>query len=242
MAFPHAMGLLPSEVAFLCEMEMVTVIARQRIERLDLLGGPTKTLIPPQRANLPLWLAILLKRQKRANIMPPPWLYADSLTEILELETQHFQESFAPAQNQPQVKQPDATGKPFIASAPFLESCTAGAAPNALPYHWFEVAEMLLDVAADDVPGVDDVRNLMRDLREVRLAKMRRGIEELTGDSGVRLDGVGALEISESRGLITGVMDGLRKIGASREQGRREREEEERENRRYEQDDDEDML
>ena len=38
MAFPHAMGLLPSEVAFLCEMEMVTVIARQRIERLDLLG------------------------------------------------------------------------------------------------------------------------------------------------------------------------------------------------------------
>lgn len=38
MAFPHPQGLLPSEVAFLCEMELVTVVPRQRLERLDLLG------------------------------------------------------------------------------------------------------------------------------------------------------------------------------------------------------------
>lgn len=38
MAFPHPMGLLPSEVAFLCEMELVTIIPRQRLEHLDLLG------------------------------------------------------------------------------------------------------------------------------------------------------------------------------------------------------------
>lgn len=38
MAFPHAPGLLPAEVAFLCEMELVTIIPRQRLERLDLLG------------------------------------------------------------------------------------------------------------------------------------------------------------------------------------------------------------
>jgi hypothetical protein len=37
-AFPHPMGLLPSEVAFLCEMEQITIIPRQRLERLDLLG------------------------------------------------------------------------------------------------------------------------------------------------------------------------------------------------------------
>jgi GINS complex subunit 2 len=37
-AFPHPLGLLPSEVAFLCEMEQVTIIPRQRLERLDLLG------------------------------------------------------------------------------------------------------------------------------------------------------------------------------------------------------------
>ena len=100
---------------------------------------------------------------------------------------------------------------------------------------------MLLDAAFDDLSSPDEIRRLLRDIREVRLAKMRKGVEVLSGDGeGVRLNGVGAMEISESRGFITGVIDNLRKIGASREQSRREREEEERENGRYNQYDEED--
>jgi GINS complex subunit 2 len=38
MAFPHAPGLTPPEIAFICEMELVTIVPRQRLERLDLLG------------------------------------------------------------------------------------------------------------------------------------------------------------------------------------------------------------
>lgn len=38
MALPLPPGLSPSEVAFLCEMEDVTVIPRQRLEGLELLG------------------------------------------------------------------------------------------------------------------------------------------------------------------------------------------------------------
>lgn len=38
MALPLPPGLSPSEVAFLCEMELVTVIPRQRLEGLELLG------------------------------------------------------------------------------------------------------------------------------------------------------------------------------------------------------------
>lgn len=38
MAFPLSSGLLPTEVAFLCEMELVTIVPRQRLERLELLG------------------------------------------------------------------------------------------------------------------------------------------------------------------------------------------------------------
>ena len=79
---------------------------------------------------------------------------------------------------------------------------------------------------------------------------MRRGYEAITdGSEGVNLDGVGAMEVSESRGFITDVMGGLRMIGASRETARREREQEEREsgarsgaNRGYDdEDEDEDM-
>lgn len=38
MAFPLPPGLTPPEIAFLCEMEMVTIVPRQRLERLELLG------------------------------------------------------------------------------------------------------------------------------------------------------------------------------------------------------------
>lgn len=38
MALPLNPGLTPAEVAFMCEMELVTVIPRQRLEALELLG------------------------------------------------------------------------------------------------------------------------------------------------------------------------------------------------------------
>lgn len=88
------------------------------------------------------------------------------------------------------------------------------------------MGEMLLEAAADDLVEADHIRRLMRDLREVRMAKMRKRVEDLEGDgSGLLFDGVGAMEVGEGRGFIVGVVDGLRKIGASKEQARREREE-----------------
>lgn len=157
------------------------------------------------------------------------------------METRHFPATFSPAPPMPPTRASDFEGKAFYISPPFQESCTVDTASTALPYHWFEMSEMLLDAASDDVGEPDRVRQLLRDIREVRLAKMRKGVEVLTGDGeGTRLDGVGAMEVSESRGLITGVMDGLRKIDASREQARRDREEEDRDNRRYNDVDDED--
>ena len=38
MAFPLPRGITPSEIAFLAEMEMVTIVPRQRLEGLELLG------------------------------------------------------------------------------------------------------------------------------------------------------------------------------------------------------------
>ena len=96
---------------------------------------------------------------------------------------------------------------------------------------------MILDAASDDISEPDRVRQLLRDIREVRLAKIRKEVEHLSGDGeGTRLDGVGAMELSESRGFLAGVVDGLRKIDASREQARIE----ERENRRDNGSEDED--
>lgn len=89
---------------------------------------------------------------------------------------------------------------------------------------------MLLEAASDDIPEPDHVRRLMRDLREVRMAKMRAGVGVLEGGREVNMNGVGGMEVAEGRAFIGGVVDGLRKIGASKEMTRREREAEEREN------------
>lgn len=38
MAFPLPRGITPPEIAFLAEMEQVTILPRQRLEGLELLG------------------------------------------------------------------------------------------------------------------------------------------------------------------------------------------------------------
>lgn len=73
---------------------------------------------------------------------------------------------------------------------------------------------MLLEAASDDLVDPDQIRRLLKDLREVRMAKMRSGVDVLdaaaTGGGGVALTGVGAMEIGEERGFLAGVVDGLR--------------------------------
>ncbi|KAL9033447.1 MAG: hypothetical protein Q9214_007512 [Letrouitia sp. 1 TL-2023] len=237
MALPLPPGLTPPESAFLCEMEQVTVVPRQRLEGLELLGGSIPPLNPPYRSSLPLWLALLLKRQHRANIIPPPWLSTASLDSILKFETST--PSFSPP---PPLPASSSASPAVPISPPFLESATADALPDSLPYYWLEVGEMLLEAASDDIAEPDTVRRLMRDLREVRMAKMRAGGAVLEGGGQVKMNGVGGMEVAEGRAFIVGVVDGLRKIGASKEQARREKEAEERENGMGGIDDDEDEM
>ncbi|KAI2625217.1 GINS complex, PSF2 component [Xylaria nigripes] len=230
MALPLPSGLVPTEVAFLCEMEMVTIVPRQKLESIPLLSGKTPPLRPPRRAEVPLWLALLLKKQRRANIVPPPWLLAPSLQEINNHETNIDPEAFSPPPPPPMRSDGHGVARPFgdeklVLAPPFLPSCTRDAPAGYLPYHWLEIAETLLAHASDDVPGAPEVRALLRDLQEVRAAKMRASTRYLEGGGGVlNLRGVGAMELAESRGFVLGVVDGVRKIGASVEAARREEE------------------
>ena len=111
---------------------------------------------------------------------------------------------------------------------------------DALPYHWLELGTLLLEAASDDIPGPDIIRRLMRDLREVRTAKLRAGVAVLEGGREVGMNGVGGMEVAEGRAFIGGVVDGLRKIGASKELARKEREADEREGGLGGRDDDDD--
>lgn len=251
--------------------------------------GPVEPLAPPRRASLPLWLALLLKRQRRANIIPPSWLHPEPLSLILEVESGHqdYKNAFSPPPplpGQPSIQNYDKDptprpqytpdGEKYFAAPPFLPHNTAQGgdfsreAP-ALPFHWVEVGNMLLDAASDDLVDPDQIRRLLKDLREVRMAKMRSGVDALdaaaTGGGGVALTGVGAMELGEERGFLAGVVDNLRyvdyallvlmsvnrfsnwmfsKIGASKEQARREQMAEWRANgnNNASQDDEEDYM
>ncbi|EEP77419.1 predicted protein [Uncinocarpus reesii 1704] len=248
MAFPLPRGITPPEITFLCEMEMVTIVPRQRLEGLELLGGPIEPLIPPRRSSLPLWLALLLKRQRRANILAPPWLNNEWLSELLRIETDH--DTFLPP---PPLDCPAYTGnvarrdgrrggpsgatrtldgQKYIPSPPFLLQNTVddqAIAPTNpwLPYHWLELATMLLDTASDDLVEPDQLRRIIRDVRELRMAKMRKFTElvdvtAIGGGEGLPLTGVGAMEIGEARGFMSGAAETLRQIGASKEEALRE--------------------
>ncbi|PGG99329.1 GINS complex subunit 2 [Blastomyces parvus] len=265
MAFPLPRGITPPEIAFLCEMETVTVIPRQRLEKLELLGGPVPPLLPPRRTNVPLWLALLLKRQRRANILPPSWLNPEALSLILEVETDRdsLGDEFSPPppltpnnpkdrnnitgnrKNRPPAPQYTLDGQPYYPTPPFLlqnnaddKTTTSSIRGPSLPYHWLELATMLLDVASDDLVEADQIRRLIRDLREVRLAKMRIQVGGLDatavgGGDGLPLTGVGAMEIGESRVFMSGAAETFRQIGASKEEAAREREAEEAANTQY---------
>lgn len=285
MALPLPSGITPPEIAFLCEMELVTVVPRQRLESLDLLSvsyyagwhqrlykyncqlkfssyfthisplkfaprpfqrlaltstfqqGPTAPLRPPQRTPLPLWLALLLHRQRRANILPPPWLSAYSLTRILEQEIANPDMfSSSPPWPSSSSARDDSTVSP-----PFIHSSTADAQEGYLPYHWVEIGELLLTACGDDIPNSSQVRGLLRDLREIRQSKLRAGMKGLEGGGVVSLRGVGAMEVASERGFVVGVVGGLRALGASREANRREREADGGENGDGEDDDGSDM-
>ncbi|KAI0431635.1 GINS complex, PSF2 component [Xylaria sp. FL1042] len=240
MALPLPSGLVPTEVAFLCEMEMITIVPRQRLESIPMLSGKTPALRPPRRADLPLWFALLLKKQRRANIVPPPWLLSSSLQELIHAETNLDPAGFSPPPPAPMrsdgrgiarpyaittttTTRPGGEDRELILSSPFLPSCTQDAPSGYLPYHWLEIAETLLAHAADDIPNAPEVRALLRDLQEVRAAKMRASTRHLEGGGGVlKLTGVGAMELAESRGFVLSVVDGVRKLGASMEAARRE--------------------
>ena len=91
------------------------------------------------------------------------------------------------------------------------------------------------------------MRRLLRDIREARAAKLRKGVEVLEGAREVRLDGVGGLEVVEQGPFVRRVVDGLRVVGGSKELARRERERDEAEGGGVgggggEGEDDEDML
>ncbi|KAI8805660.1 hypothetical protein BJ742DRAFT_819573 [Cladochytrium replicatum] len=88
---------------------------------------------------------------------------------------------------------------------------------SALPFHYVEIAEILLDSASDDVPQAEEIRRLIKDLRELRYNKARDGLQHLDG-SYLQMDNLSLMEVNEIRPFFRTAFNKLRKIGTSDEE------------------------
>ncbi|KAG0201950.1 DNA replication protein psf2 [Mortierella sp. GBA30] len=82
---------------------------------------------------------------------------------------------------------------------------------SALPYHYMEIAQLLLENACDDVPSADAVRTLLKDLREARQSKARQGVAAL-GLTYLQMDNIGLMEINEIRPFFTKAFYEIQKL------------------------------
>ncbi|KNC96146.1 DNA replication protein PSF2 [Spizellomyces punctatus DAOM BR117] len=176
MPYPRLIrnGLTPAEVEFIAENETITIVPLHRMGTLQLINGSYGPFKPPIKHQVPLWLALTLKRKQKCLIQPPEWLDVAYLRTKLEQET---------------------SGENF----------------SDLPFRFMEVSHALLDCAADDVPQADMVRTLLKDLREVRQAKARRGLQAINPRC-VEMNNLGMMELNEIRPFFTKAFNELKKL------------------------------
>ncbi|ODV88735.1 hypothetical protein CANCADRAFT_128017 [Tortispora caseinolytica NRRL Y-17796] len=73
-------------VSYLAEEQLVSIVPRQSMDSITLIGRSMPALRPLVRQEVPLWLALLLKRHGKCSIVAPAWLDIENLKHIYEQE------------------------------------------------------------------------------------------------------------------------------------------------------------
>ena len=76
----------PEEIEYVAENILVTVVPKFELQVLYMMEGEYGPFVAQTPVEVPLWLAIHLKKIQRANIKCPSWLDVDHLTALLDEE------------------------------------------------------------------------------------------------------------------------------------------------------------
>lgn len=165
----------PSEVEFLAEKEIVTVIPNFSENKIALISGDYGPFNPSMPVEVPLWLAVNLKQRQRCHIQPPQWLNVAVLSEKKHAET---------------------------TSELFVEM------PSK---YYLEVATLLLNNAADDISQADEIRTLIKDIWDIRTAKLRRSMDQMMSKQAThgKVDNLTLMEINSIRPFLTSSLEQL---------------------------------
>ena len=175
-ATPPPTRLFPTLQA---EDTRVTIIPNFAHIKFDFISGECGPFEPGLPVEVPLWLALTLKRQLKCQVTTPKWLEIDELRSAIDAER---------------------------------ESTGFG---DKVPYHYLEIASMLLNGAKEDIANQDAIRTAIEDLKDIRQGKIRSGIRAIVntefgskadGDVtqqvdgiGIRMRGIAAMEIHAMR-------------------------------------------
>ncbi|KAG6620873.1 DNA replication complex GINS protein PSF2 [Phytophthora cinnamomi] len=95
-----------------------------------------------------------------------------------------------------------------------LEREKSNEAFEELPFHYLEVASLLLKNAPEDLDQGEHMRSLLEDLQNVRQDKIRNGLSKIAGDvqsggtaSVIHMNNISALEINSVREFMLGSLN-----------------------------------
>jgi len=74
---------------------------------------------------------------------------------------------------------------------------------------YMEVASMLLNSCTDDIPQADLVKTLLKDVWDIRTAKLRKSIDQMVAkqERHAQVDNLTVMEINTVRSLLTNALD-----------------------------------
>ncbi|RUS14139.1 hypothetical protein BC938DRAFT_477519 [Jimgerdemannia flammicorona] len=211
MALPKhlATRFTPAEIEFLAENLVISIIPSYKMDPIHLLAvclfppdpkepqqilrsnnssstpkpqGTYGPFFPPLKVDVPLWLALTLKKNQKCAIVPPEWM---SIAPRRRDRRQLLRPPLPLHGNRPppprRVRPP-----PLYPSSPrFQFNLTNPSFPSPLS-------------ALEDIPSADRVRKLLKDLRETRQSKAREGLTRLTA-SYLQMANLSLMEINEIR-------------------------------------------
>ncbi|KAK6154994.1 hypothetical protein DH2020_009242 [Rehmannia glutinosa] len=81
---PHASAFSAAELEFLAEDEMIEIVPNLRMDTLNFIS--VLFFLPQIATQVPLWLAVALKKRGKCTIRAPEWMSVDKLAQVLESE------------------------------------------------------------------------------------------------------------------------------------------------------------
>ena len=121
-----------------------------RLAELKFTCEAIDELQPLREVEVPLWLALFLKKRDKCQIKPPEWLEVDRLKATLAEEREN-EDKF-----------------------------------SDLPFHYLEMAKLLLANASSDLTDANAIRALLADIEDVRRAKVARAPQKPRHRLGLR--------------------------------------------------------